>query len=492
MVLVRTKLWYFVFTGFAINTMLKSSINFTIIAMVKSHGHKNIPPENGTILEPHNSTDFTTQGITLSKIIHFIDKEMSYNWDAKEQGVILGSIYWLQWTTGIPSGILVRYWGTKALFGLGSLILAFTTLAIPTVAQYGVQALVGLRVAQGLVAGTMWPAVHHMAAQWIPANERSKFVSAYLGNTMGVALTYPLCGLIISFFPWQYVYYVTGSLGTLWCILWLWFVYDSPLQHPTITKDERNHILTSTDFSIDRKRPPIPWRAILTSRPLWINILAQWGGMWGFYTLLTQAPSYFKQVHRLNIQLNGLFSGLPYLFKTAFAYGYAIYTDKLLKSQRIGRTAVRKLATFVCITLQGFLLIGLAFSSTNVSCAVFFLIVATMVHGAVTSGPITSYIDLSPNFASILQGISGTVNVWPGFLSPMLAGYLTYNNQTPDRWQLVFIISGASMIVPGLIHLAFADSRLQPWNEGNSAYQLNKYELKRLKVSKRERSQSRR
>lgn len=30
--------------------------------------------------------------------------------------------------------------------------------------------------------GVMWPAMHDMTAKWIPQNERSKFVSAYMGS----------------------------------------------------------------------------------------------------------------------------------------------------------------------------------------------------------------------------------------------------------------------------------------------------------------------
>lgn len=31
------------------------------------------------------------------------------------------------------------------------------------------------------VQGFAWPAMHNMTAKWIPPNERSKFVTAYLG-----------------------------------------------------------------------------------------------------------------------------------------------------------------------------------------------------------------------------------------------------------------------------------------------------------------------
>jgi len=36
---------------------------------------------------------------------------------------------------------------------------------------------------------------------------------------------------------------------------------------------------------------------------MWINILAQWGNIWGLFTLSTQAPTYFKFIHGWDIQM---------------------------------------------------------------------------------------------------------------------------------------------------------------------------------------------
>lgn len=36
---------------------------------------------------------------------------------------------------------------------------------------------------------------------------------------------------------------------------------------------------------------------MLLSGPVWINVVAQWGGIWALFTLLTQAPTYFNNVH---------------------------------------------------------------------------------------------------------------------------------------------------------------------------------------------------
>jgi len=47
--------------------------------------------------------------------------------------------------------------------------------------------------------------------------------------------------------------------------------------------------------------PPVPWREMATSVPLWGLIFAQIGHDWGFFTLVTDLPKYFKDVMRFNI-----------------------------------------------------------------------------------------------------------------------------------------------------------------------------------------------
>jgi hypothetical protein len=47
--------------------------------------------------------------------------------------------------------------------------------------------------------------------------------------------------------------------------------------------------------------PPVPWREMAKSVPLWGLIFAQVGHDWGFFTLVTDLPKYFKDVMRFNI-----------------------------------------------------------------------------------------------------------------------------------------------------------------------------------------------
>lgn len=171
-----------------------------------------------------------------------------------------------------------------------------------------------------------------------------------------------------------------------------------------------------------------PWNKILTSRPIWMNVVAQWGGIWGLFTLITQAPTYFKIIHGWGVQTTGLLCGVPHLMRMLFAYVFSIFADNLLRKNKMSRTNVRKMAGAVCTIVNGIFTLGLAFSGCNSTAAVIFLTLATAAHGAVSTGPLASIIDLSPNFSAVILGITGTIATCAGFVSPYVVARLTLGN----------------------------------------------------------------
>lgn len=87
--------------------------------------------------------------------------------------------------------------------------------------------------------------MHSMTARWIPPNERSKFVTAYLGSSVGTAVFYPIFGYILTYLSWEWVFHLSAVLGTIWYICWMYFVYDTPAHHPRIDPQERAYIETA-------------------------------------------------------------------------------------------------------------------------------------------------------------------------------------------------------------------------------------------------------
>ncbi|XP_060519538.1 sialin-like isoform X2 [Cylas formicarius] len=479
----RDVLWYLVFVGFAVNYMIRINLNIAIVAMVQPRPKDNVSISSECIIDAPTSSLLLNKSDTGSTIFNTSDhepltnqsavvragnfsenKDAKFDWNEKVQGYVLGSFFWLHWVTQVPGGILAGKYGTKLVFGLsnfGGVVLCF---AIPYCAWLGHTSLILLRLVQGLICGFAWPSMHNLTARWIPPNERSKFVTAYLGSSVGTALTYPVCGFIIDRWGWEYVFYVSSFFGTVWFVAWWMLVYDSPGQHPRISKNERDYILASLGESVAKTQSSVPWSNIFKSRTVWMNILTQFGGLWGLFTLMTHAPTYFKFIHGWNIKATGLLSGMPHMFRMLWAYAFSLIGDYLLRTNKMNRTNVRKLATGFCCVGQGVFMLGLAYSGCNSLAAIIFLTLAVAVHGSVSTGPLASVVDISPNYASVILGLMNTSAAIVGFITPALVGYLTFQNQTAHQWQRVFWVATFFLVVSGLGFALFAKSELKSWN----------------------------
>lgn len=60
--------------------------------------------------------------------------------------------------------------------------------------------------------------------------------------------------------------------------------------------------------------------------------------------------------------------------------------------------------------------------------AVVMLVLAVGMNGAMMAGFNSSHLDIAPNFAGTLMGITNTVATVPGFLAPMVVGRLVNGN----------------------------------------------------------------
>ncbi|XP_065360993.1 sialin-like [Calliphora vicina] len=453
-----------VFWGFVINYIFCINLNITIVDMVVIKAGQDQQQNELPIKE------ITKRSIEINATT--IEPELKpetekFEWNQYQQGLILGSFFWLHWLTQLPGGILANKYGTKLVFGLSNVICSWMCLFIPMASYCSVNALITLRIIQGAIAGLTWPAMHVLIAKWIPPDERSKFVTAYFGSSIGVAFSYPLFAYIMHYMSWKWVYLICGILGTIWWLLWLVLVYDSPAQHPRISNSELRYIETALGSSVQQASNSVrtPWKDIFTSRPVWMNVIAQWASIWGLFTLMTQSPTYFKVIHNWDIRTIGILSGIPHILRMIFAYAFSLYADYLLRTNKMETTNLRKFATAICTIVMGLTVLALAYLGRNPIWAVVLISLATMFQGTGSTGPMSSMIDIAPNYAGIVFGVCGTIACLPGFISAYIVGVLTLDNQTFEAWTNVFLISAIMLIGCGVLYVLFADSSLQKWND---------------------------
>ncbi|CAG5127237.1 unnamed protein product, partial [Candidula unifasciata] len=136
-------------------------------------------------------------------------------------------------------------YGGKRFFGWATFGSGVVTLLIPSAAQISYTALIAIRVLLGMLQGVTWPAMFVIWSRWAPPLERQKLISLnFSGSTLGIILTYPTVNILCTIVEngWKYAFYLSGGVTIMWCLLWYYFVYETPSQHPRITKLEKMYI----------------------------------------------------------------------------------------------------------------------------------------------------------------------------------------------------------------------------------------------------------
>ncbi|XP_013788726.1 sialin-like, partial [Limulus polyphemus] len=168
----------------------------------------------------------------------------SFLWDEKEQGIVLGAEYYGFVATQLLGGRLAEIIGAKWVIGMGVFGASLLTLLEPSAAQLGIGPLVAARVIEGTGKGVIVPAKYALLASWVPVHERSVLVVVTgQGAMFGLLITMPLPGIICKHLGWKYAFYFYGSLGCLWSVFWMWYVHNSPEEHPYMSEEERSYIL---------------------------------------------------------------------------------------------------------------------------------------------------------------------------------------------------------------------------------------------------------
>lgn len=283
------------------------------------------------------------------------------------QGIVLSSFFWGYIVTHLPGGMLAEKFGGKYSLGLGILSTAIFTLLTPVAVEWGdVTALIVLRVLMGLGEGTTFPALNAMLAQWTPPEERSMigslvFAGAQLGTVFGTLLS----GMILHYYSWPAVFYVFGMLGALWFLVWVLVCYNNPYEHPFISEKEVKYLHERMSEHTHKKPPPVPWRHMMTSLPVWALIAAQIGHDWGFFTMVNDLPKYMSSVLHYSIKSNGLYSSLPYLVMWLSSILTSWLADRMITKGIMSRTNVRKLGTTIASIGPGAFIIGASYAKCD-------------------------------------------------------------------------------------------------------------------------------
>ncbi|XP_017065631.1 vesicular glutamate transporter 3 [Drosophila eugracilis] len=442
----RLVLYFLSWSGFLVSFMMRNDMNFALVAMTSSNNSTQHQSLNGSqrILSSSNE-----EQITIVK------------------SVIISSFYWCYVLSQVVGGVATELFGTKCVFGWSQFATALCSILMPLAAHLHYIAVIVLRSIQGFASGLTWPAMYAIVGYWIPLTERSRFMSSFQGFSIGIGLTYPLCGFILSELDWPFVFYTTGTVGMVWCIFWYLLAFNTPREHPRISEKELNYIEINVKKGVNNSdKIKVPWLKIFKSLPAWAIAITTFGRIYVHYIFIVNGPTFMGNVLKFNFETNGFITGMPFICSYISSVVFCYIADKLVLFKVLSLTNVRKLFTAISQIIPGLLLYCIGYiDNVNILLTVWFIAVIFIT--ASYAGAMANIIDLAPNYghSAAVLAFCQTIHMSASFISPLTAGFIVTREDSIDQWRNVFEVSCIISILTYLVYHFFGTAEIQPWNK---------------------------
>lgn len=360
---------------------------------------------------------------------------------------------------------MARKFGGKVILFYGNTVCSLLTILTPLCASWGDwQLLCALRVIQGLSQGFLFPSTHTILSKWAPVEERGTLGTySYSGTQFGTVVMLATSGIIASSkMGWPGIFYISGCVGLLWSLAWFIWGASTPAEYKTISIEEKKYIETSPNVTTAIPSPssassssesspgasgeemsyvgkktgdeqkdgklPTPWSKFLTSGPFLVLILVHCTHNWGFWTLLTEIPSYMKNILGMDIKSNALLSALPYTAMFLLCFVFSTIQSTLSRRQCLPLSVSRKLFNSIGHWIPMVTLIALGYvNADQINLAIILLTITVGINGSTYLGFQVNHIDLSPNFAGVLMGITNCCANIMSIIAPLIVGFIVSN-----------------------------------------------------------------
>ena len=396
-----------------------------------------------------------------------LNEDGPYVWDSYVQNQILGAFFYGYPILMVPGGYLAgSYGGRWIIFGC-MFFLSIATVLVPFIGGHWIVQSV-FRALQGLASGAWFPAAHSIVSHWAPPLERSKFTTiAYAGTQLGNVFTFPISGFLCHYLSWQWIFFVWGGIGFAWLIIWFFFGYNKPSEHPRATQSEKQYIIKAigTDHGEEKiSFFSIPWLKIITSPPVWGIFLANFTSDWGAYTFMTQTPRYMKSVHGFDIKSNATLSAVPYIAYWFFITISGPLADLMRKHNCLSTVWVRRVFSLSGFMLPSILCIILGYLSCEYWILAFVVLVAIIgLSGLQYASWVVSHVDIAPKYAGILYGICNSISCASGILTTTVSGLFMSAEPSLEEWRLLFFLTAGIMGFGSMMYCILIRADLQPW-----------------------------
>jgi sugar phosphate permease len=119
-----------------------------------------------------------------------------------------------------------------------------------------------------------------------------------------------LVATLIGLYGWHAPFFLFACVGIGWAGLWFWYYRDIPGEHESVNQGEREKIAAALGTAA-KKRQPIPWALILSSRQMWTLAAMYFCYGYCLNMFLAWYPKYLDSARGYTLAEMGFFASLP-------------------------------------------------------------------------------------------------------------------------------------------------------------------------------------
>jgi len=289
----------------------------------------------------------------------------------------------------------------------------------------------------GMGEGGGFPGSAKAVSEWFPPKERSFAFGIFnTGSSVGAVIAPPLIALVVVWFDWRWVFFLTGAAGFVWVVAWL-LLYRLPSEHKLITMEERQYIEQSLQpAAAQTAEAPIRWLELFRYRQVWGLVIAKFLSDSAWYFYIFWLPKYLADVRHLNIKEIGYYAWIPYA-----AAGAGSFIGGWLSSYLIHRNVTLDRSRKIALGLSAAMMpASLLIAASPLSLAILFFSMALFGHQFWSTIIQTLSADMFPSkVVASVAGLLGAAGSFGGMFFSYVVGFLLTQYQS---YALVFIISG--------------------------------------------------
>ncbi len=321
------------------------------------------------------------------------------------------------------------------------------------------------RAALGLGESGNFPAAIKTVAEWFPKKERALATGIFnSGANIGAVFAPILVPLILALYGWQEAFIITGAIGFVWLIFWLYY-YEIPSRHKKVTEAELAHIHSDNEPDTSNEKP-LTWGKLFKERQTYVFIIGKLltDPIWWFF--LFWLPSYFSTSFSLDLKKPGWPLVIIYMATSVGSIGGGYLSSYFIQK---GWPVFKARKTAMFIFALCVLPIMTARYATNMWVAVALISLAAAAHQAWSANIFTVASDMFPKKAiSSVVGIGGMAGSVGGVLFPLFVGYIldVYKNlgNSTAGYNIIFFVCGLMYMLAWVI-MHLISPKMTPFKE---------------------------